>query len=707
MPEQLRSLTYIVLLALIAFFFAKKITASVVSEQQFNRWRNTWVALTFIVFLASNFWVYAILSALLLWFVGKKEQNAFALFFVLLFAIPRISDKISGLGVVNFLFEVDYVTILSLTLLLPAYLSLRANRDTEPFLSLWPDRLLLAYMILVVALLMRDTTATDAMRMVIRNFTDIFLPYYVASRGIKTLQQFKEVLAAFVIAAMVAAMLAIFEYSRFWLLYANLESYLGTTWEMGNYLGRGDSLRALASLGQPIVLGFVMMLALGFYLSISKLVKSRSLRCLGWVLLSVGLYVPLSRGPWVGAALLIIVFLLLSPNRFKNLLILAIASIFSFVLLNIVPAGQKIINLLPFIGNTEAENVDYRVRLIDAAYTVFQRYPLFGSVKFNDELAGLGMTQGEGIVDIVNQYLWIVLERGLVGLMLFVGFFTIVIFQLAMHLKQAEKEDTDTFSPLVGRSLLACLIATMVTITTVSGILVLPVVYWALGGLGVGYYQMIEQLAVKKHEQEFKSYRLAFDVMPALPASKMVFSALTKHKVVVDNKPIPRIKFNVNRNTSENNIRKMIATMSKEVKPRKYPKPELDNLYIQARKIRPNPAGYFEKTLQLPPRAKVQSNNETVSVAAKIRVLNGSNAGKELDLTKVITKLGKSNVQVAIIAKRETGYYLKHLEGQIYPIINNLLIGESAQLLNDQDVIEILGVKMQFYKNGKPSNSKN
>ena len=354
------------------------------------------------------------------------------------------------------------------------------------------------------------------------------------------------------------------------------------------------------------------------------------------------------------------------------------------------------------LGSTEAENVDYRIRLIDAAYVVFQRYPLFGSVKFNNELAELGMTQGEGIVDIVNQYLWIVLERGLVGLMLFVGFFSIIIFQLFIHLNKTTDESNGNDTLLLGRTLFACLVATMVTITTVSGILVLPVIYWTLGGLGLAYCRMIELQEVSIQANEFKSFRLAFDVMPALPASKLVFSALTTHRVVVDNKPIARIKLKTKTNANENDVNKKITSIPREIRPRKSPKPELGSLYQQVRKIRPSAyQGYFAKTMQLPPKAKVLTE-ETLIKTGKVRVLSGTNAGREFVLSKVLSKLGKTGVQVAIISRRHNGYYLTHLEGKAYPVVNNSQIGERAHLLNDQDMIEILGVKMQFYSDEAP-----
>ena len=483
-------------------------TASVLTEQQFNRWRNTWIALSIIVFMSGNFWIYAILSSLLLLYVRREEQNPFALFFVLLFAIPRISENIPGFGLVNFLFPIDFVTILSFCVLLPAYISLRSEPDTEPFLSYWADRLLLIYMALAIALLMRDTTVTDAMRKVVASFATIFLPYYVASRGIKNLQQFKEVIAAFVIAAMIEGVLGMFEYSRFWLLYVNLKTYLGVNWNMGEYLGRGDNLRALASLGQPIALGYIMTIALGFYLFLAHHIQNKYLKVIGLCLVLAGLYVPLSRGPWIGAALLVVLYVIISPKAIKRLSLLVAATAISLPLMASMPIGKKVIDMLPFIGKTDTENVDYRVRLLDAAYTVFNRYPFFGSVKYRDELATLGMTQGEGIVDVVNTYLDVVLEYGSIGFLIYIGFFTIVIFTIFNNFKKVEDKQSDIH--LLGRILFAVQVAIMVTITSVSSILVIPVVYWAIAGLSLSYERAAKgTTTVKKDIYALPTIRLA------------------------------------------------------------------------------------------------------------------------------------------------------------------------------------------------------
>ena len=84
-------------------------------------------------------------------------------------------------------------------------------------------------------------------------------------------------------------------------------------------------------------------------------------------------------------------------------------------------------------------------------------------------------------------------------------------------------------------------------------------------------------------------------------------------------------------------------------------------------------------------------------MAAAIQLLNGPNAGKELDLTKTLTTLGKPGLQVAVIAKRPHGYFITHVEGRQFPIVNGKELDAQAVPLGDHDVIEIAGIKMQFF----------
>ena len=85
---------------------------------------------------------------------------------------------------------------------------------------------------------------------------------------------------------------------------------------------------------------------------------------------------------------------------------------------------------------------------------------------------------------------------------------------------------------------------------------------------------------------------------------------------------------------------------------------------------------------------------------AKLQVLSGAFAGRELELTKALTTLGRPGVQVAAITRRAEGYYIVHVESGEegdYPLVNGQPIGAQARKLNDNDVVQLAGVKMGFF----------
>jgi pSer/pThr/pTyr-binding forkhead associated (FHA) protein len=87
----------------------------------------------------------------------------------------------------------------------------------------------------------------------------------------------------------------------------------------------------------------------------------------------------------------------------------------------------------------------------------------------------------------------------------------------------------------------------------------------------------------------------------------------------------------------------------------------------------------------------------TPQPTAAIQILTGGSAGKELELVKNLTTLGKPGVQVAVITRRPQGYFITHVEGANMPIVNGKKLDAQAHQLYDHDVIELAGVKMEFF----------
>jgi pSer/pThr/pTyr-binding forkhead associated (FHA) protein len=123
----------------------------------------------------------------------------------------------------------------------------------------------------------------------------------------------------------------------------------------------------------------------------------------------------------------------------------------------------------------------------------------------------------------------------------------------------------------------------------------------------------------------------------------------------------------------------------------------------------------FEKTMLIPPReaAGLLGKDQVQQAAApspvmagmlpkaRLQVLSGQFAGRELELVKTLTTLGRPGVQVAAITRRADGYYIIHVESGKegdYPLVNGTPIGPHARKLHDNDVMQLAGVKMGFFE---------
>ena len=116
--------------------------------------------------------------------------------------------------------------------------------------------------------------------------------------------------------------------------------------------------------------------------------------------------------------------------------------------------------------------------------------------------------------------------------------------------------------------------------------------------------------------------------------------------------------------------------------------------------IRPGMASHAAATAtaeseQPPPPPAAESSGDSMPLG-KIQVLSGPGSGKELELKKALITLGRPGVQVAVITRRPQGYFITHVEGS-HPIVNGQSIGGQAHALSDHDVIELAGVKMEFF----------
>jgi pSer/pThr/pTyr-binding forkhead associated (FHA) protein len=114
-----------------------------------------------------------------------------------------------------------------------------------------------------------------------------------------------------------------------------------------------------------------------------------------------------------------------------------------------------------------------------------------------------------------------------------------------------------------------------------------------------------------------------------------------------------------------------------------------------------NPPGMGTRSAPVAPAGAAQAAAakpaEAAGPMAAIQILTGASAGKEMDLVKNLTTLGRTGVQVAVITRRPQGYFITHVEGANFPVVNGKMLDAQGTALNDHDVIDLAGVKMEFF----------
>jgi O-antigen ligase len=346
----------------------------------------------------------------------------------------------------------------------------------------------------------RDNTITNAFRESLITVLTIYFPYFTISRYIQTSEQLRSVITALFIGIFPLTIIGIFEAVKHWHLYDSLSLSLTEIPARKNrYDSRAGLLRATTVFAGPIVYGYAMVIGIGLLLYFRPLISKLHFK-LSLLLFVIALICSFSRGPWVGLGLLFVVYFWSEKGGVKKIITMGLAGSIMLPLLSLTTFGQKFIDLLPIIGTSRVNTIDYRERLLEQAWIVIQRQPWFGSTTFRETPEMESMRQGQGIIDIVNSYLQIILSYGTIGLFLFLAIFFGLLYRCYKMLNRLPKEETELIR--MGKSLFATLAAILFIIFTVSSIDYIPIFYWTFAGITAAYLnicnQVLKSISIKK-----------------------------------------------------------------------------------------------------------------------------------------------------------------------------------------------------------------
>jgi len=300
----------------------------------------------------------------------------------------------------------------------------------------------------------------------------IGVPYFVLSRLIKDIDEFKTLMKAIALSGLMVVIYVYIEGILQWKIYNTVAEMMGI-FDRGAiysmYEIRHGLLRVSGTMDHPIALGIYLTFALGvtLYLLLQEEVR-KSLVLLIVLLMAGAIYMTVSRGAWAGLVLMIVIFFLFKLSAGPRRVLMAVAIIgglvSSFFFFNPARTHQP-------VGGIESVDeygtLDYRIKLFKTAIHVIPDQFWFGSRTYKARPDMQKLKQGQGIIDIVNGYLWIALEMGMIALFAFTLVLLRSLYKMAW-MNQLGEELENRNLKILGVTLFATIVSIAVQFASMS-----------------------------------------------------------------------------------------------------------------------------------------------------------------------------------------------------------------------------------------------
>ena len=471
----LKLLSLVLVAAIAAAMVLRPAFASLMSPTQYKRAWTSLIVLTIIAFLSMRPELYILLVAVAgsvaARQLGEGDIGKVNAFLLLLLALPPIAFTLGGLEGLNYILRLEHVRALSIVLFTIPALRLMMRRRTagEPSMRVI-DAVVLVIQLWDIALAARYASLTGLFRSIVEAFYDILVPYYVITRTLRTPARVREAAWHLMLGCMFVACIAYMESLVQRNLYGGLQWIYGVRWESTVDLMRGGFLRVEATTPQPIVLAFVLMFGIGLWSWLKGDVPRTKWLFLGYAILAAALVSTWSRGPWLGAGVLVAALALqrwLPPKAFA---VVTLLGLLGAVVLKASGGDAVVMSALTAVfGHNERDlaTITYRRELLDASLAMIKQSPWVGVPNY--EAALQGFKQGEGLIDLVNTYVVIMINAGVIGLVLFLFPYVYLVGNL-LRLRSRERPESKAVLGKFAPAFIATILAMLFTIFTTSNI---------------------------------------------------------------------------------------------------------------------------------------------------------------------------------------------------------------------------------------------
>ena len=401
---------------------------------------------------------------------GRGPVGKVAVYLLLACTLPPVSMNLGGIGGINYILNLDHIRVTALVLLTWAAVELLTLKPPRRTVSLlWIDLLVVGYQCFKFALAVPHSSLTTLLRLLVEATLDILLPYFVVTRSIRTLSDVRFAVGHLFIGLVFVASVGVAETVLQHNVYSGLQSIYDVRWQQTYALMRGSLLRVQATTQQPIILAFMVLfaLALGYWLNGTRWRRASVIALFATFLIT--LTATFSRGPWIAAGLIVLSILAMQRMPARAFRIVLVVAVLGGVGLKIAGADQQVVAALGAIfGSQEADlsSIEYRRQLLDTSLALVQQSPWFGVPNYAAQMQSL--KQGEGIIDVVNSYVGIMLDSGVVGLAIYLLPFVIVLNRLISVIRRGERrrlDEASRFAVAMVALILGCLFAIFTTST--------------------------------------------------------------------------------------------------------------------------------------------------------------------------------------------------------------------------------------------------
>jgi hypothetical protein len=417
----------------------------------------------------ATFIVIAVFSILALTPIDAVRRIAMFAFLVPI--LPSLGYEVN-IGIP--LIWLNWSRLLTIVILLPLLVGAFRHKSALHYPT---DKYVWAFFLLSAALAFRDTSFTNGLRGITNLSLDLLTPYFVLSRYLRSFEDIRRVLFPLLASLAFTAFVNVFETVRFWHLYEHI--ILNVTGARVPAIQRLGLLRAAGPFTIPSRSAFALTAGLGLFWALAPHLRKRALIMAMVAVMATGLFFTFSRGNWMGAVVIGMCFMF-TANR-KQFFRLSAVLLVAGVLLSTLNFMDDVVNVLPFIGAEESEasgTVSYREDLLQTSIRVANETPWFGSSTFHKHPDMNALRQSSGLLDLVNQYVIVLLNYGYTGLIAFLSIFISVFAALRQALKNSVGQPQDQRH--LCRALMFTLAGLLVAIASTSALERVGLIIWCL-----------------------------------------------------------------------------------------------------------------------------------------------------------------------------------------------------------------------------------